>query len=57
MKLLDENGIEMHAQIVLVKGVNDGEILKKTARVERFILLAVTAAFMIALIVMAIQMF
>ncbi|MBO7681478.1 MAG: hypothetical protein ILO43_05555 [Clostridia bacterium] len=33
------------------------EILKKTARVERFILLAVTAAFMIALIVMAIQMF
>ena len=30
LKRLDENGIEMHTQIVLVKGVNDGEILKKT---------------------------
>lgn len=32
------------------------EILKKTARIERFILLAVTAAFMVALIIMAIQL-
>lgn len=27
---LDAAGIEMHTQIVLVKGVNDGEVLKKT---------------------------
>lgn len=32
------------------------DILKKTARIERFILLAVTAAFVVALIVMAIQL-
>ena len=30
LKRLDEHGIEMHTQVVLVKGVNDGEILKKT---------------------------
>lgn len=32
------------------------EILKKTARVERIILLSLTAAFMVALILMAIRM-
>ncbi|MBO7525524.1 MAG: DUF512 domain-containing protein [Clostridia bacterium] len=30
LKFLSDNGIEMHTQVVLVKGVNDGEILKKT---------------------------
>lgn len=30
LKFLNDNGIEMHTQVVLVKGVNDGEILKKT---------------------------
>ena len=30
LRFLNDNGIEMHTQVVLVKGVNDGEILKKT---------------------------
>ncbi len=30
LKKLDEGGIEMHTQVVLVKGVNDGELLDKT---------------------------
>ena len=30
LEYLNDNGIEMHTQVVLVKGVNDGEILKKT---------------------------
>ena len=30
LKFLSDNGIEMHTQVVLVKDVNDGEILKKT---------------------------
>lgn len=30
LRYLNDNGIEMHTQVVLVKGVNDGEILKKT---------------------------
>lgn len=30
MQYLAENGINMHAQIVLCKGINDGEILKQT---------------------------
>jgi putative radical SAM enzyme (TIGR03279 family) len=32
IKRLDDAGIEMHTQVVLVKGVNDGEILQKTMR-------------------------
>lgn len=32
------------------------EILKKTARIERIILLAVTAAFVVALIIMAMRL-
>ena len=30
LKTLSDGGIEMHTQVVLVKGVNDGEVLKKT---------------------------
>lgn len=30
LRYLSDNGIEMHTQVVLVKGVNDGDILKNT---------------------------
>ena len=30
LKTLSDGGIEMHTQVVLVKGVNDGEVLEKT---------------------------
>lgn len=45
LKTLNDAGIIMHAQVVLVKGMNDGEILKKTcrdlARLENVLSLAV----------------
>lgn len=45
LKTLNDAGIIMHAQVVLVKGVNDGDILRKTcydlARLENVLSLAV----------------
>ncbi len=32
IKLLHDNGIDMHTQIVLCPGINDGEVLEKTVR-------------------------
>ncbi len=32
IKLLRDNGIDMHTQIVLCPGINDGEVLEKTVR-------------------------
>ena len=32
LKTLSDGGIEMHTQVVLVKGVNDGDVLRKTLK-------------------------